>query len=111
MTVHAVTIFQRLANLDLVAEPIALELRQKNGNIYLHAQIFAGFMYIAAGLCMWLLRGWKIQQIEQITAEKEKRPEDIDTAFAESIDDRAVSPAGKRSKSSILKSFFMWEKV
>lgn len=68
-------------------------------------------MYIAAALCMWLLRGWKIQQIEQITAEEGKRPEDTGTAFAESIDDRTVSPAGKRSRGSILKIFFMWEIV
>lgn len=68
-------------------------------------------MYIAAGLCMWFLRGWKIQQIEQITAEKEKRPEDIDAAFAETIDDRAVCLPEKISKSSLLKSFFTWDKV
>ena len=60
---------------------------------------------------MWFLRGWKIQQIELTAAEKEKRPEDIDAAFAESIDDGAVSQRGQRCKSSVLKSFFMWEKV
>jgi hypothetical protein len=34
------------------AEPIGLQLRTTSGDIYLHAQIFTGFMYIGAALCM-----------------------------------------------------------
>ena len=104
------THFKHLANFDLVAEPVALELRQANGNIYLHAQIFTGFMYVAAGLCMWFLRGWKIQQIKQITAEKGKRPNEMDK-FAESRHDQEVSPIRKIFENSLFKGFFVWEKV
>ena len=59
---------------------------------------------------MWFLRGWKIQQIEQITAEKGKRSKDIDQ-FAESLHDQEVSPAKKRVGSNLLQGFFVWEKV
>lgn len=90
------------------SEPIALELRQKSGNIYLHAQIFTGFMYIAAGLCMWFLRVWKIEEIEQIAAEQDKRPEDIDAASAEPID---IHFTLKAPRPSVLKRFFMWKKL
>ncbi|KAL9029733.1 MAG: hypothetical protein Q9196_002054 [Gyalolechia fulgens] len=59
------------------AEPIALELRQTTGNIYLHAQIFAGCMYIAAALCMWFLKAWKVGQIERIASVEGKSPTEI----------------------------------
>ncbi|KAI4127804.1 MAG: hypothetical protein LQ338_003033 [Usnochroma carphineum] len=60
------------------AEPIALELRQRTGNIYLHAQVFAGLMYIiAGGVCMWFLRAWKIGQIESTAAAEGKSPAEV----------------------------------
>jgi MFS family permease len=48
-----------------VAEPIGLELRRKHAQnwIYLPPQLFTAFMYIAAGLCIWVLRGWKIGEM------------------------------------------------
>ena len=61
-------------------------------------------MYVAAGLCMWFLRGWKIQQTEQITAEKGSQ-------IAESIHDQEVSPTKKGYRSNLLKGFFVCEKV
>ncbi|KAL8795266.1 MAG: hypothetical protein Q9195_002277 [Heterodermia aff. obscurata] len=64
------------------SEPIALKLRQGSGNIYLHAQIFAGFMYMGAASCMWLLRAWKIGQIERLVSEQEKLPEEVDVRKA-----------------------------
>ena len=59
---------------------------------------------------MWFLRGWKIQQIEQITAEKGKRPNEMDK-FAESRHDQEVSPMRKIIESNLFKDFFVWEKV
>jgi hypothetical protein len=55
----------------LVSEPISLRIHQKTGDTYLYAQIFAGCMYLAAALCMWFLRGWKIAEL--IDQSKEKR--------------------------------------
>ncbi|KAJ9658974.1 hypothetical protein H2198_003403 [Neophaeococcomyces mojaviensis] len=62
------------------AEPIALELRRNNvvNFIYLYAQIFSGGAYIAGSLCLWVLRGWKIGEIEEagrLKANEEKRRE------------------------------------
>ena len=51
------------------SEPIALEIVAGTGE-YIGAQLFAGFMYVAAAICMLALRGWKIGEIEG--AEKEK---------------------------------------
>jgi len=50
------------------AEAIGLELRRNNAVnfIYLYAQIFCGGSYIIAGLCMWVIRGWKIGEIEEV---------------------------------------------
>ncbi|KAL8761269.1 MAG: hypothetical protein Q9184_002592 [Pyrenodesmia sp. 2 TL-2023] len=84
------------------AEPIALELRQETGNIYLHAQIFTGFMYIIAGaLCMWLLRAWKIGQLESLAASEGKSSAEISAM--------TVVPDGHRSKgptSSVFKRLY-----
>jgi hypothetical protein len=62
------------------AEPIGLELRTTSGDIYLRAQIFTGFMYIGAAICMWFLRAWKIGEIEKMEMTKsgqESRDDDI----------------------------------
>jgi len=58
-----------------VAEPIALKLRRTAGNIYLDAQIFVGFMFIAAALISWCLRSWKIVKMEREAIEKCGREE------------------------------------
>ncbi|KAE8414509.1 major facilitator superfamily domain-containing protein [Aspergillus pseudocaelatus] len=46
-----------------VSEAIALVLRDNNSNdsVYLRVQIFTGFMYIGASLCLWVVRGWKVE--------------------------------------------------
>lgn len=59
------------------SEPIGLELRTTSGDIYLHAQIFTGFMYIGAAICMWFLRAWKINELEKQVVTKEKRELEI----------------------------------
>ncbi|KKK18844.1 hypothetical protein P175DRAFT_0535272 [Aspergillus ochraceoroseus IBT 24754] len=55
-----------------VAEPIALVLRDNNSKdkIYLHVQIFTGLMYVAASLCLWLVRGWKVGEDARLELEK-----------------------------------------
>ena len=59
------------------SEPIGLELRTTSGDIYLHAQIFTGFMYIGAAICMWFLRAWKISELEKIATTKEEREQEL----------------------------------
>ena len=94
-----------------VSEPIALQLRQQTGNIYLHAQIYAGFMYVGAALCMWLLRAWKIGELEAIAAYEEKALDHVKALGAESSEfQRVVSTASYR-KSSVFKRLVKWNKV
>jgi len=94
-----------------VSEPVALELRRQSGNIYLRVQIFTGFMYLAAALCMWGLRGWKIGQIERIAAAQEKKPDDIDIAATNPLEKSGVGPMSTQSTSHVLKRLVMWKKV
>jgi hypothetical protein len=45
------------------SEPIALEITERTGS-YLGAQLFTGFMYIAASFCLWILKAWKLGDLE-----------------------------------------------
>ena len=65
---------------------------------------------MGAALCMWVLRAWKIGQIEQIAGEQEKRSENRDAASAEPVDE-TVSFAAKRSVRIQLNRLFIWKKV
>lgn len=50
-----------------VSEAIALQLRSHNaggGTSYLRVQIFTGFMYVGASICLWIVRGWKVGELE-----------------------------------------------
>lgn len=56
-----------------VSEAIALVMRDNGSehSAYLPVQIFTGFMYLGGALCIWIVRGWKVGELER--AEKEKR--------------------------------------
>lgn len=56
-----------------VSEAIALTLRDESSedNQYLNAQIFTGFAYIGAAMCLWVVRGWKVGDLERIAREEE----------------------------------------
>ncbi|KAL4953900.1 major facilitator superfamily domain-containing protein [Aspergillus filifer] len=77
-----------------VAEPIALLLRDNASNnwVYLHVQLFTGFMYIGAGVCLWIVRGWKVGENIRLKQERaaasvptDRKSEDV--AFEGSKDD------------------------
>ncbi|KAI1616169.1 MFS transporter, MCP family, solute carrier family 16, member 7 [Exophiala viscosa] len=56
------------------AEPIALELRREHAHswIYLPPQVFTAVMYLASGLSLWVVRGWKVGQLQwQATKDRE----------------------------------------
>ncbi|KAJ5983797.1 hypothetical protein N7481_005896 [Penicillium waksmanii] len=51
-----------------VSEAIALQLRSgtsDGGTSYLKVQLFTGFTYIGASLCLWVVRGWKVGELER----------------------------------------------
>lgn len=56
---------------SIFSEPIALEIVDGTGQ-YIGAQLFTGFMYIAATLCVLVLRGWKINELEALASFKEQ---------------------------------------
>ncbi|KAM0201250.1 hypothetical protein ACHAPA_002424 [Fusarium lateritium] len=56
--------------------PIALQIVAGTGK-YIGAQIFVGFMYLAAGLCLFFLRGWKIGELAEISRATNDDPEEI----------------------------------
>ncbi|OCT47306.1 putative transporter MCH2 [Cladophialophora carrionii] len=60
------------------AEPIALEMVTASG--YLSAQIFVGFMFLLAGVSTWVLRSWKINQVELKAAREQHQVDQGDNA-------------------------------
>lgn len=54
-----------------VAEPIALILRDNNSEnrVYLDVQLFTGLVYIAAAMCLWIVRGWKVGEDTRLKQE------------------------------------------
>ena len=94
----------------LAAEPIALELRQTSGDIYLHAQIYTGLMYIAASVCLSFVRSWKIRQFEKEEIESEKETTAVATLQEETKENMARQSV-TRQVSGSLKRLFMWKRV
>ncbi|KAL1903428.1 hypothetical protein Sste5346_000054 [Sporothrix stenoceras] len=57
------------------AEVIGLSLRSGTGkDSYLHVQLFAGLCFIAAFIAGWLLRAWKLHQLEDAANEESGAP-------------------------------------
>lgn len=91
--------------MPLVSEPIALEITSHTGN-YLGAQLFTGLMYIAAALCLWFLKVWKLGELERIAAAENKPLDNVDTANTPSVD-----VSGVQLKSSVVNRLLRWQKV
>ncbi|POR36109.1 Putative transporter MCH2 [Tolypocladium paradoxum] len=66
----------------LFSEPIALQIVSGTGS-YLGTQLFAGFMFIAAAICLTVLRGWKIGQVREVARLTNEAPENIDPVKVE----------------------------
>jgi MFS family permease len=99
-----------------VAEPIGLQLKARTGNIYLHAQVLTAMMYIAAAICLWFLRAWKISELEAIAnddAEKrEAEIKDDDLVPHEPVLIRIrTSAASVKSKAKAAKGLWAWQRV
>ncbi|KAK4154025.1 major facilitator superfamily domain-containing protein [Chaetomidium leptoderma] len=57
------------------AEVIALSLRTSGITAYLDVQAFTGAMYIASFFSIWLLRSWKLQQLELLGLDGKQQTE------------------------------------
>ncbi|OJD29701.1 mfs transporter [Diplodia corticola] len=84
------------------SEPIALELAGSAGG-YRGTQLFVGFMYFAAALCMLLLRGWKVGELNEVM-----KMGNGDEHVMDAADVDLARLAGRRA---IWKQFWKWRKV
>lgn len=90
------------------SEPIALELVGDTGN-YLGTQLFIGFMYTTAALCVLFLRGWKAGELNEMKKAKDETLGDINSVRAGlNSADEAARAAGRRT---MWRHFWEWRKV
>jgi hypothetical protein len=81
----------------VVSEPIGLEIVSFNSRTYTGAILFTGWMYIGAAVFLWLVRTWKIGEMEENEVVKGKN--------------EGLPVAGSIRKSPFVKRMFMWRKV
>ena len=96
------------------SEPMGLELKADSGNIYLHAQVFTGLMYVAAAFCMWFLRAWKIRELE-LVEEREKNGVSTQGGVMQPdlsrLSRNESRVASVKSKVKTAKGLFIWKRV
>lgn len=92
------------------SEAIALQITASNHGNYLGAQIFTGFMYIGAAVFLWLLRAWKIGEMEQLAAEK-NGSEDSADPVSENAAESVTLESNGAVKSNFLKRMVMLKRV
>ena len=94
------------------SEPIGLQLRRDSGNIYLDAQLFAGFMYVGGAICMWFVRAWKIAELEKQACSREERDQQV-----QDDDEIGKRPNVKRKRSrtasvrTATRGLWSWQRV
>lgn len=75
---------------------------------YLGAQLFAGFMYIAAAICLLFLRVWKIRDNERVAAQdKAAALTDEDAAHVDS----PQSSSQLSTQMPLLQALVAWKRV
>lgn len=90
------------------SEPIALELVGDTGS-YLGTQLFIGFMYTTAALCVLFLRGWKVGELNEIARVKDESLDDVHSgAGGLNSSDEVARIAGRRM---MWGHFWEWRKV
>jgi MFS family permease len=88
------------------SEPIALEIVAGTGR-YVGAQLFTGFMYVAAAICMLGLRGWKIGEVEEA-----ERGKSAGAAVGEGVVAETVSLRSRKAGRKVMLSrCWKWKKV
>lgn len=97
------------------SEPIALEIVAFEHGNYLGAQLFTGFMYLAAAVCVVFLRGWKIGELEYVA---ERRGVDVAAVDAVKMETEAAgetedvrSLASRTARRRMWVDLWKWKKV
>ena len=91
------------------SEPIALQIVQGTGS-YLGTQLFAGFMYFAAAICLFVLRGWKIGEVNEIARLTHEASDSMDPVKVE-VDDDLVAESRKVGRKRMVLDCWKWKKV
>lgn len=92
------------------SEPIALQIVDGTGS-YLGAQLFVGFMYIAAAACMLFVRGWKIGEEDELARLKGGDAEEYGPAAAETSPSSIAEAAKAAGRRGMVANCWKWRKV
>lgn len=93
-----------------VSEPIGLEIVSFNGGSYTGAILFVGFMYISAAGVLWLVRAWKIGDLEKKAAVAHKDARNIDPMIQENSGEQTAATVDVKI-TPFMERLFMWRKV
>jgi MFS family permease len=93
------------------AEAIALALKRKTGDVYLNAQAFTASMYMGATLCMWLLRGWKIGELERESQSGRAKSKNGSNEVQRSVTPAETPSSPARKIPSFPRRMVMWKRV
>ncbi|KAF2661419.1 MFS general substrate transporter [Lophiostoma macrostomum CBS 122681] len=92
------------------SEPIALEIVGFNGGSHTGAILFTGFMYIGAAAMLWLVRAWKVGELERKAAAVGQDPMTVSPLGGDVPSDQA--PAAAEVKiSPFVKRLVVWARV
>ncbi|KAI4242302.1 MAG: hypothetical protein L6R42_011052 [Xanthoria sp. 1 TBL-2021] len=90
------------------SQPTALQIASNTGG-YLGTQLFVAVMYMAAALCVLLLRRWKIDQLKEIARRENDHPNGISMAESDlGANEDIARPAERRTQ---WKEFWKWRKI
>ncbi|KAK4900190.1 hypothetical protein LTR28_001433, partial [Elasticomyces elasticus] len=93
------------------SEPIGLQLVARGGGAYLGAQLFTGFMYVAAAVCVLLLRGWRIGEMEELARAKGEGAEEVDGGASRPENGRVADGVRAAAWRGMLVHMWKWRKV
>lgn len=94
------------------SEAIGLELVKFNRGSYSGAIFFTGFMYLGAAAFLWLVRAWKIGELEMAAmARAEGAPVDRTGEATAGLDEKPTPAAAEVKKSPFLRRLLMWQRV
>lgn len=92
------------------SEPIVLEITGSTGS-YMGAQLFIGFMYLAGALCVFVLRGWKLGEIDQLTRIRSESARQAAPGVDVSLSTADEDAARAVGRHTMLRHVWRWQKV
>ncbi|KAH8731222.1 major facilitator superfamily domain-containing protein [Phaeosphaeriaceae sp. PMI808] len=91
------------------SEPIGLEIVAFNNRRYTGAILFTGIMYIGGALSLWMVRAWKIGELEEIAAITRKSEVEVGLVDTDDSVERNLPEGFQRS--TFVKRMLMWQRV